>query len=106
MKDRINIDGTWYVREAPKLDLLFYKGCEFQTEKFLFEFSLGESFYFLKVKGRNDDTDVLLDNEEMIKELPEGHDGWRQVVSDILQDEAEVDNLIEFLKILKQKGWL
>jgi len=48
MKDRINIDGEWYVREAPELDLLFYKGCEFQTEKFLFVIFVGRIFLFPK----------------------------------------------------------
>ena len=106
MKDRINIDGTWYVREAPELDLLFYKGCEFQTEKFLFEFSLGDSFCFLKVKGRNNDTDVIWDSEGMIKALAEEDEAWSDVAIEVLKDTSELKALIGFLKILKQKGWI
>ena len=106
MKDRINIDGTWYVREAPKLDLLFYNGCEFQTEKFAFDFSAGESFCLLKVKNRNDGRDVLWDNEDMIKALAEEDEAWSDVALEVLEDVNELKALIGFLKILKQKGWL
>ena len=106
MKDRININGEWYVREAPELDLLFYKGCEFQTEKFAFDFSAGDSFTLLKVKGRNDNTKELWDNEDMIKALAEEDEAWSDVALEVLEDANELKALIEFLKILKQKGWL
>ena len=106
MKDRINIDGIWYVRETPKMDLLFYRGCEFQTEKFVFDFSVGDSFYLLKLKNRNDGREVLWDNEDMIKALSEEDESWYNVALEGLEDVDELEVLIEFLKILKQKGWL
>lgn len=106
MKDRINIDGEWYVREVPEMNLLFYKGCEFQTERFLFEFSLGDSFCFLKVKNRNDGREVLWDNEGMIKALAKEDEDWSDVALEVLEDANELKALIEFLKILKQKDWL
>lgn len=57
-----------------------------------------------KVKGG--DTEEAWDNEDMIKGLAEGDEDWSDVAIEVLKDSNELKSLTEFLKILKQKGWL
>ena len=43
MKDRIQVDGVWYVREDKKqieIDLIEFKGCLYETDEFCFEATL------------------------------------------------------------------
>ena len=119
MEDRIQINGTWYVREQPtqevkplkREDVTFFKGFVYETDKFCYEAIIPEYHVHIDIKF----------TDKRIKPWVEDHwdsMAWFKGVSEnnpdsinslINENEMEAEDILEFrsfLAFLKQQGWL
>jgi len=125
-KDRIQINGKWYVAEQPEEDvefdpgdLTFFRGCAFETDSSCFEFSnltneeskpYGSDVSFSveytdkRFKDREDWKVDYWDNVNWLKELIQGNpDSLHELESTVDKDDAKL--FIEALRHLKTLEW-
>jgi hypothetical protein len=76
MKDRIQIDGVWYVKEnkpAP-LDIIFYDSAVYEDNDYCIEASRNKEskWIYLEIDNKTTGEKEYIDNEEYLKDVING----------------------------------
>lgn len=123
MEDRIQINGTWYVKEQPdavveerQVEVFEYKGLVYEDQRFCFEATID-----IKDNGILDILDLIKVTDKRVK--PWKEETWDRLdffrgclerKSDSLLSlrgesgfsDDDVENFIAFLKEIQKRGWL
>jgi hypothetical protein len=134
MKNRIQINGEWYVREQSAIlhpsrkeikplsreDVTGFKGFVYETDKFCYEATIIAKDGLFEEGEYHDNIDIKF-TDKRIKPWVEDHwdsMAWFKGVSEnnpdsinslINENEMEAEDILEFrsfLAFLKQQGWL
>lgn len=76
MKDRIQIDGIWYIKENKQepLDIIFYDGAVYENDYYCIEASRNKEYNSISVEVtyKNTGKKEYIDNEEYLKYVIKG----------------------------------
>ena len=76
MKDRIQIDGVWYIKENKQepLDIIFYDGAVYEDDDYCIEATRHKGFHgiYVEVKDKNTGEKEYIDNEDYLKYVIKG----------------------------------
>ena len=76
MKNRIQIDGVWYVKESKQepLDIIFYDGAVYEDDNYCIEASRDKEYNSISVEvlDKNTNTKEYIDSQEYIKGVIKG----------------------------------
>jgi hypothetical protein len=115
-KDRIQIDGVWYVKEfQPEINIINFIGCVYENDEYCWE---ATKIYEDDAKTLYPGVDIKFtdkrvkpwkveywDNNIWIKAI---HDGEPQTLAEAKEDMSNegVNEFRQFVKILIEKGWI
>jgi hypothetical protein len=124
MEDRIQINGEWYVKESTtydahqkELDLTYFEGCVYETDKYCFEvtrlykdYSKNE-FYSSSIDIKFTDKRTQpwkMDRWDRVSWLIGVHHNDKDALNDVfeLMDADGVRELKDFIRELINKGWI
>ena len=76
MKDRIQIDGVWYIKENKQepLDIIFYDGAVYEDDDYCIEATRHKGFHgiYLEIDNKNTGKKEYVDNEDYLKDVING----------------------------------
>ena len=77
MKDRIQIDGVWYIKENKQepLDIIFYDGAVYEDDDYCIEAHRNKEskWIYLEIYDKNTGKKEYIDNEDYIKGVINGN---------------------------------
>jgi len=77
MKDRIQIDGVWYIKENKQepLDIIFYDGAVYEDDNYCIEASRDKEYKSIDIEvlDKNTNTKEYIDSQEYIKDVINGN---------------------------------
>jgi hypothetical protein len=117
MKDRIQIDGFWYIREdlvdteEDKIDPVPFEGVVIENHRFCFEATrLIENKESLSIevtdKTKEPSVEHFWDNNEFFKLILENNSAAWENIKEVIFTEPDKKFLVDFLKYLKETNWL
>jgi len=111
MEDRIQINGTWYVKEqldavSPErqVEVFEYKCLSYEDSRFCFEATID-----IKDNGILDILDLIKVTDKSVKPWKEetwDHLSLLSLKGDSGFSDDDVENFIAFLKEIQKRGWL
>jgi hypothetical protein len=76
MKDRVQIDGVWYIKENKQepLDIIFYDGAVYEDDDYCIEAYRDKEYnsISIEVKDKNTGKKEYIDNEDYLKYVIKG----------------------------------
>jgi hypothetical protein len=116
MKDRIEINGVWYIKEKTKekkkIDIIDYLGCVYESDKYCFKaetnLELDENFLSIEVTDKTIkpwrvDT---FDNPDWMRDVLNGDSRGLDEINEFEICDDFKQEFREFLQILTTKKWL
>ena len=110
MKDRIQLNGVWYVKEGkpPRKDLdpMYSQSYSVETDKYMYEaVSLSDKpeLDHLIVTNKTNNKSHTWDNITFIKGISEE---LTESLNLVKEDIDDTEDIIQFTKFLKEKKWL
>ena len=116
MKDRIEINGVWYIKEETKekkkIDIIEYLGCVYESDKYYFkaETNLGLDEIFLNIEITDKSTHPWkvdnIDNPNWMRDVLKGNSQGFDELDEFKTGNDFKQEFREFLQILTTKKWL
>jgi len=76
MKDRVQIDGVWYIKENKQepLDIIFYDGAVYENDNYRIEASRDKEYKWINIEvlDKNTNKKEYIDNKEYLEYVIKG----------------------------------